>query len=143
MGNELQLTITYYPLPKAQNFVPHPYGKCYKLLKSLKNGATRIRDLVKNLRTFSRLDETGTKAVNLHENLEATLSLLQHRLHPTEVEGESRNIEIEVTTKPVGSGTGLGLSVSYSIVVEYHGGQLSCISAPGEGTEFIIEIPNN
>ena len=45
------------------------------------------------------------------------------------------------TTKPVGSGTGLGLSVSYSIVVEYHGGQLSCISAPGEGSEFIIEIP--
>ncbi|MEH2198159.1 trifunctional serine/threonine-protein kinase/ATP-binding protein/sensor histidine kinase [Nostoc sp.] len=45
------------------------------------------------------------------------------------------------TTKPVGSGTGLGLSTSYSIVVEKHGGNLSCISAPGEGTEFIIEIP--
>ncbi|AFY36418.1 ATP-binding sensor histidine kinase [Calothrix sp. PCC 7507] len=45
------------------------------------------------------------------------------------------------TTKPVGSGTGLGLSTSYSIVVEKHGGKLSCISAPGEGTEFIIEIP--
>ncbi|AFY44031.1 ATP-binding sensor histidine kinase [Nostoc sp. PCC 7107] len=45
------------------------------------------------------------------------------------------------TTKSVGSGTGLGLSTSYSIVVEKHGGQLSCISAPGEGTEFIIELP--
>ncbi|MEH1872013.1 trifunctional serine/threonine-protein kinase/ATP-binding protein/sensor histidine kinase [Nostoc sp.] len=45
------------------------------------------------------------------------------------------------TTKSVGSGTGLGLSTSYSIVVEKHGGQLSCISTPGEGTEFIIEIP--
>ncbi|MEH2198164.1 trifunctional serine/threonine-protein kinase/ATP-binding protein/sensor histidine kinase [Nostoc sp.] len=45
------------------------------------------------------------------------------------------------TTKSVGSGTGLGLSTSYSIVVEKHGGNLSCISALGEGTEFIIEIP--
>ncbi|MEH2023114.1 trifunctional serine/threonine-protein kinase/ATP-binding protein/sensor histidine kinase [Nostoc sp.] len=45
------------------------------------------------------------------------------------------------TTKSIGSGTGLGLSTSYSIVVEKHGGQLSCISTPGEGTEFIIEIP--
>ncbi|MEH2224868.1 trifunctional serine/threonine-protein kinase/ATP-binding protein/sensor histidine kinase [Nostoc sp.] len=45
------------------------------------------------------------------------------------------------TTKSIGSGTGLGLSTSYSIVVEKHGGNLSCISAPGEGTEFIIEIP--
>ena len=45
------------------------------------------------------------------------------------------------TTKPVGSGTGLGLSVSYQIVVEKHKGQLHCFSAPGEGTEFIIQIP--
>lgn len=45
------------------------------------------------------------------------------------------------TTKPVGKGTGLGLSISYQIVVEKHGGELQCISASGEGTEFIIKIP--
>ncbi|MGK7921622.1 MAG: AAA family ATPase [Trichodesmium sp.] len=45
------------------------------------------------------------------------------------------------TTKPVGVGTGLGLSISYSIVVEKHGGDLSCISEVGKGTEFVIEIP--
>jgi signal transduction histidine kinase len=45
------------------------------------------------------------------------------------------------TTKPVGIGTGLGLSISYQIVVEKHGGQLKCISAPGQGAEFVIEIP--
>lgn len=45
------------------------------------------------------------------------------------------------TTKPVGSGTGLGLSISYSIVVEQHKGKLSCISSPGKGTEFVIQIP--
>jgi signal transduction histidine kinase len=45
------------------------------------------------------------------------------------------------TTKPVGQGTGLGLSISYQIVVEKHGGQLKCISALGQGTEMVIEIP--
>ena len=45
------------------------------------------------------------------------------------------------TTKPVGSGTGLGLSISYQIVVESHGGQLNCVSAPGQGTELTISIP--
>ena len=45
------------------------------------------------------------------------------------------------TTKPVGSGTGLGLSISYQIVEEKHKGKISCISVPGEGTEFIVEIP--
>ncbi|MEH1806472.1 sensor histidine kinase [Nostoc sp.] len=45
------------------------------------------------------------------------------------------------TTKPVGKGTGLGLSISYQIVVEKHGGTLRCVSEPGQGTEFWIEIP--
>ncbi|MEG5057097.1 PAS domain S-box protein [Microcoleus sp. A2-C5] len=45
------------------------------------------------------------------------------------------------TTKPVGKGTGLGLAISHSIVVEKHGGQLSCNSVLGEGSEFAIEIP--
>lgn len=45
------------------------------------------------------------------------------------------------TTKPVGKGTGLGLSISYQIVVEKHGGKLDCISAPGKGAEFVIELP--
>lgn len=45
------------------------------------------------------------------------------------------------TTKPVGKGTGLGLSISYQIVVEQHGGNLKCKSVPGQGSEFVIEIP--
>ncbi|MBW4648362.1 MAG: CBS domain-containing protein [Kastovskya adunca ATA6-11-RM4] len=45
------------------------------------------------------------------------------------------------TTKTVGKGTGLGLSISYQIIVEKHGGQIQCVSAPGEGTEFVVEIP--
>jgi two-component system, NtrC family, sensor kinase len=45
------------------------------------------------------------------------------------------------TTKPVGKGTGLGLSISRQIVVEKHGGTLDCISAPGQGTQFIITLP--
>ncbi|MEH1798460.1 MAG: ATP-binding protein [Nostoc sp.] len=45
------------------------------------------------------------------------------------------------TTKQVGKGTGLGLSISYQIVVEKHGGILNCLSEPGKGTEFWIQIP--
>ena len=45
------------------------------------------------------------------------------------------------TTKPAGKGTGLGLSISYQIVVENHGGQLTCVFQPGKGTEFEIMLP--
>ncbi|MGG6296759.1 ATP-binding protein [Leptolyngbya sp. AN02str] len=45
------------------------------------------------------------------------------------------------TTKPVGKGTGLGLSISYQIVVEKHGGNMYCQSNPGQGTEFVVQLP--
>lgn len=45
------------------------------------------------------------------------------------------------STKPVGNGTGLGLSISYQIIVEQHKGSLECMSVPGHGAEFALEIP--
>ena len=44
------------------------------------------------------------------------------------------------TTKPQGKGTGLGLSLSYGIMQE-HRGHIRAESQPGEGTEFILELP--
>jgi signal transduction histidine kinase len=204
------------------------------LLASMKVGAERIRDIIATLRTFSRLDEATMKRVNIHEGLDTTLLILQHRLKekpgrptievvkkygtlpPVECHagqlnqvfmnilanavdaleskrasserGESepltpqplpriqictevldnsestqglQSVVIRIsdngtgmtervrrqlfdpffTTKPVGQGTGLGLSISYQIVVAEHGGQIECVSAPGRGTEFIIQIP--
>ncbi|MFB8789782.1 MAG: ATP-binding protein [Potamolinea sp.] len=53
----------------------------------------------------------------------------------------SRIFEPFFTTKTVGKGTGLGLSISYSIIVEKHGGQLTCNSVFGVGTEFMLSLP--
>ena len=218
------------------------------LLKSMKMGAERIRQIVLSLKNFSRLDEAEQKQVDIHEGIESTLLILQHRFketagHPkitllkefgnlprvqcyagqlnqvfmniignaidaleeametgqwadgelapipycpsptlricTDVKYEQDalmqadsavsddsirhpshiviriadngpGIPVDVherlfdpffTTKEPGKGTGLGLSISYQIVVEKHGGRLKCNSAPGQGTEFAIEIP--
>ncbi|MEP1080249.1 HAMP domain-containing histidine kinase, partial [Leptolyngbya sp. PL-A3] len=54
---------------------------------------------------------------------------------------QQRLFEPFFTTKPIGKGTGLGLSISYQVVVEKHGGQLTCHSEPGKGTQFVIELP--
>lgn len=201
-----------------------------QILKSMNFGAERIRNIVIGLRNFSRLSESEMKRVDIHEGIESTLLILQHRLHPavqledgddsaeqvgvtgreiqvvkeygnlplvecfagelnqvfmnilgnaidalvlldnqqcstpmiriyTEVKdtsaivsiadnglGMSESVRVRVfdpffTTKPVGSGTGLGLSVSHSIIVQKHGGKLTCISAPRRGAEFVLEIP--
>ncbi|MEG4959386.1 MULTISPECIES: AAA family ATPase [unclassified Microcoleus] len=201
-----------------------------QILKSMNVGAERIRNIVIGLRNFSRLAESEMKRVDIHEGIESTLLILQHRLNSavklgdgddsgepvgiasreiqvvkeygnlplvecsagelnqvfmnilgnaidalvqldnqqcptpairirTEVKGTSAIVSIAdnglgmsesvrvrvfdpfFTTKPVGSGTGLGLSVSHSIIVQKHGGKLTCISAPRRGSEFVLEIP--
>ncbi|MCC5650198.1 PAS domain S-box protein [Nostoc sp. XA013] len=195
-----------------------------KILDSMNTGAERIRQIVLSLRNFSRLDEDGTKPVDIHEGIDSTLLLLQNRLkakpghseiqvirdygdlppvlchagHMNQVfmnlltnaidaleegvgsgewglgeealptpqirirtliqedhviisvtdngpgmteEVRKRVFDPFFTTKPVGKGTGMGLSISYQIVVKKHGGQIQCISAPGEGAEFAIAIP--
>ena len=50
-----------------------------KILASMKIGTKRIREIVLSLRNFSRIDEAEFKAVDIHEGIESTLIVLQHR----------------------------------------------------------------
>ncbi|AFY81973.1 trifunctional serine/threonine-protein kinase/ATP-binding protein/sensor histidine kinase [Oscillatoria acuminata] len=47
------------------------------------------------------------------------------------------------TTKAVGKGTGLGLAIARQIVIETHGGKLQVNSQIGQGTEFVISLPQS
>jgi signal transduction histidine kinase len=51
-----------------------------KMLASMKLGTDRIRQIVLSLRNFSRMDEAEFKAVDIHEGIDSTLMILQHRL---------------------------------------------------------------
>jgi signal transduction histidine kinase len=51
-----------------------------KILLSMETGTQRIRSIVDSLRNFSRLDEAVMKPVNIHEGIDSTLMLLQHRI---------------------------------------------------------------
>lgn len=51
-----------------------------KILHSIQVGADRIREIVLSLRSFSRLDESDMKVVDLHEGIDSTLLILHHRL---------------------------------------------------------------
>ncbi|QIR39747.1 GAF domain-containing protein [Tolypothrix sp. PCC 7910] len=62
-----------------------------KTLSSMKVGIDRIRQIVLGLRNFSRLDEAEMKAVNIHEGIDNTLLILQHRL---KAKPDSPSIEI-------------------------------------------------
>jgi signal transduction histidine kinase len=51
-----------------------------QVISSMQIGANRIREIVLSLRNFSRMDESEFKDVNIHEGIDSTLLILQHRL---------------------------------------------------------------
>ena len=55
-----------------------------KLLKSMRMGTERIRQIGLSLRNFSRLDESDYKTVDIHEGIDSTLLILGHRLKGNE-----------------------------------------------------------
>jgi len=46
------------------------------IIDDCSEGARRIRDIVLNLRTFSRLDEGAVKQIDIHEGIDSTIRLL-------------------------------------------------------------------
>lgn len=192
-----------------------------QVLRSIEVGCMRIHDIVTSLRSFSRLDESEKKAVDIHEGIDSTLLILQPYLkamsngaeiqlvkeygslpqvecYPSQLnqvfmnlidnaidalnqqaeagertqlnvspyikistqanngqvviaisdngsgipeENKDRLFDPFFTTKPIGKGTGLGLSISHQIVTKHHGGCLTVVSTPGNGTEFRVLIP--
>ncbi|MCW6036234.1 GAF domain-containing protein [Spirulina subsalsa FACHB-351] len=62
-----------------------------RTLDSMKIGAERIRQLVLSLRTFSRIDEAEKKPAKIHEGIDSTLLILQHRFKSS---ATSKTIEV-------------------------------------------------
>ena len=182
-----------------------------RMLASMETGTCRIREIVKSLRVFARLDEAEVKAVDINQGIDSAVMLVQSRFsdYPkrpdiklqrqyescplldcyasqlnqvfvhllsnaidalensiapeivirtradeaaltVEIEDNGQGISPEVqskmfdpffTTRPVGRGTGLGLSICYQIIVDTHGGAITCSSAVNRGTCMTIVLP--
>lgn len=52
------------------------------LIKGIEEGAERTAEIVRGLRTFSRVDESELKTANLHEGIDSTLVLLRNSMPP-------------------------------------------------------------
>ena len=51
-----------------------------KMLQSMKIGATRISEIVRTMRNYSRVDATEMQLADIHDGIDGTLMILQHRL---------------------------------------------------------------
>ncbi|MBT4138264.1 MAG: hypothetical protein HOE48_10125, partial [Candidatus Latescibacteria bacterium] len=70
-------------LPKdhaAQRVVSASFQVIGEANRVIATGTERVRDIVRSLRNFARLDEADWKRVDLHEGIESTLALVQHNI---------------------------------------------------------------
>ncbi|NEO83123.1 MAG: HAMP domain-containing protein [Spirulina sp. SIO3F2] len=75
---------------KAEIDIAYLQADLLNILKSIKLGTTRIQDIVLSMRNFSRLDESDFKIADIHEGLDNTIMILQHRLKATSQHPEIR-----------------------------------------------------
>ncbi|EGK90699.1 PAS domain-containing sensor histidine kinase [Microcoleus vaginatus PCC 9802] len=85
--HHLELYQKHYPDPVAEiqqereeNELDFLAEDLPKILSSMSVGVERICQIVQSLRNFSRHDDSEMKAVNLHEGIDSTLLILNHRL---------------------------------------------------------------
>lgn len=64
-----------------------------RLIESMRAGADRISQIVLSLRTFSRLDESEVKPVDIHDGIDSTLMILENRLQETDASPRIRVIK--------------------------------------------------
>jgi signal transduction histidine kinase len=55
---------------------PKMVDEINSIVRDCRDGSERIRDIVQNLRTFSRLDEADFKETDIHEGIESTIRLI-------------------------------------------------------------------
>ncbi len=122
-------------LPKA-NVIPQDMGRV--LLNLFNNAFYAVKEKAKTagpsykptvqVTTFT--PPSGGWGVSVHDNGNGIPDSVKDKI-----------MQPFFTTKPTGEGTGLGLSLSYDIVVKGHGGHVAVNSVVGEGSEFIISLP--
>ncbi|MGI9541791.1 MAG: sensor histidine kinase, partial [Cyclobacteriaceae bacterium] len=65
---------------KRQLYYDETKDSVFSVVRAIKEGASRTAEIVKGLRSFTRLDETELKGANIHDGLDNTLILLNPKI---------------------------------------------------------------
>ncbi|MEH2043569.1 ATP-binding protein [Nostoc sp.] len=125
-----------------------PLVECYagqlnQVFMNLISNAIDALDSYNSQRTLEEIEAKPSQIVirtQLRDFDRITVKIADNGPGMTEVV-KQRLFDPFFSTKTAGKGTGLGLAISAQIVIEKHNGAIWCISEPGKGAEFWVEIP--
>ncbi|MGD2183584.1 hybrid sensor histidine kinase/response regulator [Lusitaniella coriacea] len=135
---EIEVRRNYNQLPKIKCY-PGQLNQVFTNI--LSNAIDVLEEALEAERMTDRAPEIRICTEKMGEQF-VTIRITDNGLGMTE-HTQKHLFEPMFTTKAIGKGTGLGLSISQQIVEEKHGGELTCYSVLGQGTEFVIKIPMN
>ena len=79
-SNKLEASFSEVDELKAEMDFSFLIKEIFNLLEGIEDGATRSSQIVKGLRSFSRLDEENCQLYDIHEGIDSTLILLQNKI---------------------------------------------------------------
>jgi two-component system NtrC family sensor kinase len=102
-------------------------------------GATRVKELVSKLRTFSRLDEGTVKTINIHESIESVLLFLRHKMEGR-IEVERRYGDVEMVTCLAGELNQVLMNIVANAIDAIDGpGRITLVTGQQNG-DFVIRV---
>ncbi|MGD2183926.1 hybrid sensor histidine kinase/response regulator [Lusitaniella coriacea] len=129
----------YGDIPEVQCFP----GQLNQVFMNLIANAIDALDESNKGRTFEEIEANPNRiTIQTEVSGERAIVRIKDNAKGMPEEVRAKIFEQGFTTKGVGKGTGLGLAIAHQIIVEKHGGTLTCHSEPGKGTAFIIKIPS-
>jgi signal transduction histidine kinase len=137
---EIEIVKNYSDLPLVQCFP----GQLNQVFMNLIANAIDALDESNTGRSFHDIAANPnriTVTTNLSKNQKDVLISIKDNGAGMTADVRQKIFDHLFTTKPVGKGTGLGLAIARQIVIEKHGGTIAVNSTPGEGAEFVIQIP--
>ncbi|MEM8639364.1 MAG: ATP-binding protein [Cyanobacteria bacterium P01_G01_bin.54] len=131
LRHNIEVIKKYYPLPLIR-FSPAQINQVFtniivNAIDAMENDTIDAKRLV----ITTSVTKTGDARISIQDNGPGMTSEVQAKI-----------FDPFFTTKPVGKGTGLGLGICFKII-EQHQGSLDVLSEVGQGTEFIIQLPQN
>lgn len=102
-------------------------------------GATRVKELVSKLRTFSRLDEGTIKTINIHESIESVLLFLRHKMEGR-IEVERRYGEVQTLTCLAGELNQVLMNIVANAIDAIEGPGRITLATEQQDGQFVIRV---
>jgi two-component system, NtrC family, sensor kinase len=123
--------------------LPYLQENLGRLFEKSQEGLQRVRDIVRNLRDFARLDEAEFKEADLNAALESTIEIVRHELKKKEIQLETHFQDLPPVLCHPGKVNQVFLNLLVNAIQACDTGGMVQVRTRAEAESVVIEIEDN